>query len=102
MLFFTVTGFAETAGTGEINLEGGQEALGDAADDIGGYFASIKKFVYAIAGIIAVFGVARVYAKFSSGDNQAMSSAAQWFGSLIFLIVGIELVARFFNIQETE
>jgi len=98
-LFFTTTGMAQEA-VGDINLEGGQEALTEISGEVKGYFTPIVTFIYALAAIVAVFGIIRVYGKFQSGDGSALGAAAQWFGAMIFIVVAVSLVSSFFNIEE--
>ena len=60
------------------------------------WFGCLSNFV--LAGILALFGIFKVYTKFQMGDPGVMTAAISWFGSAIFLVVAITVIKSFFDI----
>ena len=80
------------------DLESGIEALEEASDGISEYFEPIESIVYTLAGIMALFGIFKVYTKWQGGDANVMSAAIGWLASVLFLIIAITIIKSFFNI----
>ena len=80
------------------DIDSGVTAIEEAANGIEGYFAPIETIIYVIAGILALFGIMKVYTKFQMGDPGVMTAAISWFGSAIFLVVAITIIKSFFDI----
>ena len=74
------------------DISSGVTAITDAADGISPYFDAIETLIYIIAAIIALLGGVRVFMKWNMGDPDVMSSAAGWFGSVVFLLVSVTVV----------
>jgi len=80
------------------DLESGIEALEEAGEGIADYFEPIETIVYTLAGIMALFGIFKVYSKWQGGDANVMSAAVGWLASVLFLIIAITIIKSFFNI----
>lgn len=80
------------------DISSGVTAINEAADGISPYFDAIESLVYVIASIIALIGGIRIYMKWNMGDPDVMSSAAGWFGSVVFLLVSVTVVRGFFGL----
>ena len=94
LLFFLLI----VTGVNAQDLADGQAAIEEAADGIEGYFDAIQTLVYIMAGIIALLGAVRTFMKWQMGDPDVMSSAAGWFGSVVFLLVSVSVVRGFFGL----
>ena len=80
------------------DLESGIEALEEAGEGIADYFEPIETIVYTLAGIMALFGIFKVYSKWQGGDTKVMSAAVGWLASVLFLIIAITIIKSFFGI----
>ena len=80
------------------DLESGIEALEEAGEGIADYFEPIETIVYTLAGIMALFGIFKVYSKWQGGDTNVMSAAVGWLASVLFLIIAITIIKSFFGI----
>ena len=80
------------------DLSSGVTAINEAADGISPYFDAVETIVYVVAAIIALLGGSRIFMKWNMGDPDVMSSAAAWFGSVVFLLVSVTIVRGFFGI----
>ena len=80
------------------DISSGVTAITEAADGITPYFDAIEVLIYIIAAIIALLGGVRVFLKWNMGDPDVMSSAAGWFGSVVFLLVSVSVVRGFFGL----
>ena len=87
-----------TISTQAQDIASGVTAINDAADGITPYFDAIELLVYIIAAIIALLGGVRIFMKWNMGDPDVMSSAAGWFGSVVFLLVSVSVVRGFFGL----
>ena len=80
------------------DLESGIEALEEAGEGIANYFEPMETIIYTLAGIMALFGIFKVYSKWQGGDANVMSAAVGWLASVLFLIIAITIIKSFFNI----
>lgn len=73
-------------------------AIEDAADEVSGIFVNLKRFLWALAALVALYGVFNVYSKYQSQDQDAPKAAARFGFGFIFLIAsGFIVEAVFIN-----
>lgn len=79
-------------------LAGGSgAAISSAADTISGYKDSVKKLVYAIAGVVGFIGAVRIYNKWQNGDQDINKEIMGWAGAFVFLVVAPTFIDAFFR-----
>jgi hypothetical protein len=76
----------------------GVTGINKATELVQSYFAPGTTLLYMIGGISGLVGAVKVYQKWSSGEQDAMRTAASWFGACIFLVVVAAVLQSFFNI----
>lgn len=88
-LSFKISAFSQNGVTG----------INKATELVQSYFEPGTTLLYMIGGISGLVGAVKVYQKWSSGEQDAMRTAAAWFGACIFLVVVAAVLQSFFNIQ---
>lgn len=73
-------------------------ALNEGADDVKGVYQGLVKILNIIAGLVAIFGIFRVYSKYQNGDQDTNKAIAQFGGAFIFLIAAGFVVKTFFGL----
>nr|WP_156808729.1 DUF4134 domain-containing protein [Porphyromonas levii] len=90
MLFVSNTLSAQVRDVGRVAR--GKKGIEDAVRDVQGYFEPIVQLVYVVAAIIGLIGAIKVYGKFSKGDPDTGTTAAQWFGAALFLVIAVTVL----------
>lgn len=90
-LVFSIVALAQNAGAGTA-------ALNAANTEVRAFFAPAILILYAVAAIIGLIGIIKVYQKFASGDQDATRLAAGWFGACIFLVIAATALSAFFGV----
>ena len=73
-------------------------ALNAGANDVKGVYAGLTMLLNIIAGLVAIFGIFRVYSKYQNGDQDTNKAIAQFGGAFIFLIAAGFIVKTFFGL----
>ena len=71
-------------------------AIEDATDTFTSVFDAAVNLVYVIGACVGLIGAAKVYSKYTSGDNDATKTAASWGGGCIALLVCATLLKTVF------
>lgn len=87
-----ITAQAQTTG------DQGSTGIENATTAVTGYFKDGILLMYAIGAVSGIIGAVKVYQKWNAGEQDAMKTAASWFGSCIFLVVVATILKGFFNI----
>lgn len=86
------------AQSGGANGAGLTNALNAGANDVKGVYSGLVNILNIIAGLVAMFGIFRVYSKYQNGDQDTNKSIAQFGGAFIFLIAAGFVVKTFFGL----
>lgn len=73
-------------------------ALNAGANDVKGVYSGLSMLLNIIAGLVAVFGIFRVFSKYQNGDQDTNKAIAQFGGAFIFLIAAGFIVKTFFGL----
>lgn len=73
-------------------------ALNAGANDVKGVYTGLVMLLNIIAGLVAIFGIFRVYSKYQNGDQDTNKAIAQFGGAFIFLIAAGFVVKTFFGL----
>ena len=73
-------------------------ALNAGANDVKGVYTGLVMLLNIIAGLVAIFGILRVYSKYQNGDQDTNKAIAQFGGAFIFLIAAGFVVKTFFGL----
>lgn len=73
-------------------------ALNAGANDVKGVYSGLTMLLNIIAGLVAIFGIFRVYSKYQNGDQDTNKAIAQFGGAFIFLIAAGFIVKTFFGL----
>lgn len=91
MFLASVVGNAQT-------LEQGQQAIDDAAAQVGNYYGTVATLIFAIAAIVALVGGIRIFLAWNSGDRDIGKMVVGWFGACIFLVAIGAIITAFFGV----
>ena len=91
VIFFTNDALLYAQGSAA--LRNGLEA---GYNELRGTLDIIRKFMYAIAGIIGMIGAIKVYGKWSEGAPDTAKTAGLWFGGVAFFIIAGIIIDRMF------
>ena len=95
VLFVGVSAFAQ--GGTVITGDPGQQALGNAADQIRTYIPYVKTLCYALAGVVALLGAISVYIAMNNEEQDVKKKIMMVVGACIFLIAAAESLPLFFG-----
>lgn len=73
-------------------IQKGKTGLETATRGIQDYFEPAVDLIYVITAIIGLIGAVKVYGKFSKGDPDTGTVAAQWFGAILFVVVAVTVI----------
>jgi hypothetical protein len=71
-------------------------AINDATGTFTSVFDAAVKLVYGIGACVGLIGAAKVYSKYTSGDNDATKTAASWGGGCVALLICATLLKTVF------
>lgn len=87
------------AQSGGATGQGLTNALNAGANDVKGVYKGLVNILNIIAGLVAIFGIFRVYSKYQNGDQDTNKAIAQFGGAFIFLIAAGFVVKTFFGLS---